>query len=82
LAKVPVPLEVQTTLVWLSAVAPVVMFTAPVEEQVVTLVPATITIGLAKVNVLFEVTLTQGAVAFAVNVNVKLPKAISAALGV
>ena len=41
MANVPVPFEVQTISVWLLALEPVVILTAPELEQVLTAVPAT-----------------------------------------
>jgi hypothetical protein len=45
LVKVPVPLEVQSTPAVLVALAPAVIFTAPLVEQVVIAVPATAVAG-------------------------------------
>ena len=82
LVKVPVPLEVQVIPLLLVALDPAVMFTAPEEEQVATAVPATAVGAAVMVIVLVEVTAAQVPLPLAVKVNVLLPAAISAALGV
>jgi len=82
LANVPVPLLVQFTLAWLVALAPAVILTAPLNEQVETGEPATEVGGKLKFMVLLEVAFAQGEFAVAVKVRVLLPAAISAALGV
>jgi len=82
LVKVPVPFDVQVTPLLLVALDPAVMFTAPEEEQVATAVPATAVGAAVMVIVLVEVTAAQVPLPLAVKVNVLLPAAISAALGV
>lgn len=59
---------------------PAVMFTTPVEAQVITAVPATAVAAGLMVSVFVEVALPQPFVA--VKVKVTLPAALSAALGV
>ena len=81
LANVPVPLDVHVIPVLLVALDPAVIFTAPELEHVVTAVPATAVAAWVIVSVLVEVALPQGALPVAVNVNVTLPAALSAALG-
>jgi hypothetical protein len=82
LTKVPVPLDVQVIPLLLVALDPAVMFTAPEVEQVATAVPATAVGAAVMVIVLVEVTAAQVPLPLAVKVNVLLPAAISAALGV
>jgi hypothetical protein len=82
LVKVPVPLEVQSTPAVLVALAPAVMFTAPLVAQVVIDVPATAEAGFVSVNVLVSTTFEQPALAVAVKVRVTVPAVMSAALGV
>jgi len=66
----------------LVALDPAVIFTAPELEQVTTAVPA-IAVGAAVIVIaLFEVAAAQVPFPLAVKVNVTLPAAISAALGV
>ncbi len=81
-ANVPVPLEVQVTPALLLALEPVVMFTAPLFEQVETAVPAEAVGAVVIVNVLVEVAFAQVPFPVAVNVSVTLPAVMSAALGV
>jgi len=81
-ANDPVPLLVQFILVWLVALAPAVILTAPLDEHVETGEPATDVGGWLKFMVLLEVAFAQGEFPFAVKVRVLLPAAISAALGV
>lgn len=82
LAKVPVPLDVQSTLELFMALEPAVMLTAPELEQVVIGVPATAVGAGTMVRVLFDVAFPQGELPIAVKVRVTLPTDISAALGV
>jgi hypothetical protein len=84
LAKVPVPLVVvQVIPALLLALDPAVIFTAPVEEQVVTAVPATAEGAWLIVNVLFEVAFPEhGELGVDVKMSVTLPAVISAGLGV
>ena len=80
--NVPVPLDVHVIPALLVALDPAVIFTAPVFEQVVILVPAT-AVGAAVIKRVFvDVALEQPALPVAVNVIVTLPAALSAALGV
>ena len=82
MAKVPDPFDVQVTAEEFVELEPVVIFTAPAFEQVVTSVPA-IAVGVAViVNVLVETAFPQGEFPVAVKVNVLLPAVISTALGV
>ena len=80
----PVPLGVlQVTLAWLVALEPAVIFTAPAFEQVLIAVPATAIGAAFIVSVLLDVAFpTQGEFGVAVKVNVILPAALSAVLGV
>ena len=80
--NVPVPLDVQVTPALLVALEPAVIFTAPELEQVATAVPATAVGAAVMVNVLVDVAAAQVPFPVAVRVNVTLPAAISAALGV
>ena len=82
LAKAPVPFDVQVVPALFVAVEPAVILTAPVLEQVDTAVPATEVGATLIVKVLEEVALAQVPTPVAVKVNVLLPAAISAALGV
>jgi hypothetical protein len=82
LVKVPDPFDVQVIPLLLVALDPAVMFTAPVLEQVETAVPATAVGAAVMVIVLVEVAAAQLPFPLAVKVNILLPAAISAALGV
>lgn len=82
LAKVPVPLEVQATAVWLVAVAPAVIFIEAVVAQMVTAVPALAVITLLMLRFFVAVAFAQGVLPNAVKVRVTLPAVMSAALGV
>jgi hypothetical protein len=82
LVKVPDPFDVQVIPLLLVALDPAVMFTAPEEEQVAMAVPATAVGAAVMVIVLVEVAAAQVPLPLAVKVNVLLPAAISAALGV
>ena len=82
LARVPLPLEVHVTPVLFVALAPVVIFTAPELEQVITAVPATAVGAVTIVRVFVEVTSLHGELPVAVKVSVTLPAVISDALGV
>jgi hypothetical protein len=82
LVKVPDPFDVQVIPLLLVALDPAVMLTAPEVEQVATAVPATAVGAAVMVIVLVEVTAAQVPLPLAVKVNVLLPAAISAALGV
>ena len=64
------------------ALDPVVIFTAPVFEQVATAVPATAVGAGVIVSVLVDTAFAQVPFPVAVNVIVTVPAAISAALGV
>ena len=64
------------------ALDPAVIFTAPELEHVAMAVPATAVGAAVMVIVLVEVTAAQVPFPLAVKVNVLLPAAISAALGV
>jgi hypothetical protein len=66
----------------LVALDPAVIFTAPELEQVTMAVPATAVGAAVIVIVLVEVAAAQVPLPLAVKVNVLLPAAISAALGV
>ncbi len=82
LPNVPVPSGVDhVTLLWFVALDPAVIFTGPELEQVATAVPASAVGGGAIVSVLVDVAV-QAPLPVAVNTNVMLPAAISAALGV
>ena len=81
LANVPVPLDVQVTVVWFVALEPAVTLKVPTEEQFVIAVPASTVIALLMVSTFVAVALAQGAIPIAVNVNILLPAVISAALG-
>ena len=82
LANVPVPLDVQVVVAAFVALEPVVIFTAPVLEQVFTAVPAT-AVGAEVIVIVFEeVTFAHPAFPLAVNTIVLEPAVISAALGV
>jgi hypothetical protein len=81
-ANVPVPFDVQVIPALFVAEEPVVMFTAPEFEQVLTAVPATAVAGWLMVIVFVEVALEQVPLPVAVNVKVLDPAVISAALGV
>ena len=80
--KVPVPLDVHVIPAWLLALEPVVIFTAPVLEQVGISIPAIAVGGCDIVNVLVDVAAVQVPLGFAVNVSITLPAVISAVLGV
>ncbi len=77
---VPVPFDVHATLLWLVALDPAVIFTAPELEQVATAVPATAVGTAVIVSVLFDVAAAQVPFPLAVNVKVTLP--VSPAPGV
>ncbi len=64
------------------ALEPVVMFTAPLLEQVLTAVPADAVAAVVIVMVFVEVAFAQVPLPVAVNTKVLLPALISAALGV
>ena len=81
-AKVPVPLELQVIPDVLAALEPVVIFTAPVFEQVLIAVETAVAGPGLIVNIFEEVAMEQVPFPFAVNVNVTLPAALSATLGV
>ena len=66
----------------LLALEPVVMFTAPLLEQVLTAVPADAVAAVVIVMVFVEVAFAQVPLPVAVNTKVLLPALISAALGV
>ncbi len=70
---VPVPFDVHATLLWLVALDPAVIFTAPELVQVDTAVPATAVGAAVMVSVLVEVAGEQVPLPFAVKVNVTLP---------
>jgi len=80
--NVPVPLDVQVIPLVLVALDPAVIFTDPELEQVATAVPATAVGAAVMVIVLVEVAAAQVPFPLAFNVNILLPAAISAALGV
>ena len=80
--KVPVPDDVQLIPLLLVALDPVVMFVAPVLEQVAMAVPATAVGAGVIVSVLVDTAFAQVPFPVAVNVIVTVPAAISAALGV
>ena len=82
LVNVPVPFDVHTTLAWLAALDPAVMFTAPELEQVETAVPATAVGACVIVKIFVDVAFAHGAFPVAVKVSVTLPAVMSAALGV
>ena len=64
------------------ALEPVVMFTAPLLEQVLTAVPADAVAAVVIVMVFVEVAFAQVPLPVTVNTKVLLPALISAALGV
>jgi hypothetical protein len=70
---VPVPFDVHATLLWLVALDPAVIFTAPKLVQVDTAVPATAVGAAVMVSVLVEVAGEQVPLPLAVKVNVTLP---------
>ncbi len=70
---VPVPFDVHATLLWLVALDPAVIFTAPELVQVDTAVPAMAAGAGVIVSVLVEVAAAQVPLPFAVKVNVTLP---------
>ena len=78
----PVPDDVQLIPLLLVALDPVVMFVAPVLEQVAMAVPATAVGAAVIVSVLVDTAFAQLPFPLAVKVIVTLPAAISAALGV
>lgn len=82
LTKVPVPLDVQATAVWLVALAPAVILREAVVAHMVKAVPATAVITLLMLRVFVAVAFPQGVFPYAVKVSVTLPAVISAALGV
>ena len=81
-ANVPVPFDVQVMPLLLVALDPVVIFIAPLLEQVVTAVPATAVGAAVMVSVLVDTAFAQVPFPLAVKVIVTLSAAISAALGV
>ena len=78
--NVPVPFEVQVIPDVFVALEPVVIFTAPVFEQVLIAVETAVAAELIVSN-LVEVTVAQPPFPVAVNVKVTLPAVVSAALG-
>jgi len=81
-AKVPVPLELQVIPDVLAALEPVVIFTAPVFEQVLIAVETAVAGPGLIVKVVVELTDEQPALPVAVRVRMTLPAVISPALGV
>ncbi len=77
---VPVPFDVQATLLWFVALDPAVIFTAGELEQVPTAVPATAVGAAVIVRVLVDVAAVQAPFGLVVNVKVTLP--VSPAPGV
>ncbi len=69
------------TLLWFVALDPAVIFIAPELEQVAAAVPASVVGAAVIVSVLVDVAAVQEPLPLAVNTNVMLPSAISAALG-
>ena len=79
--KVPVPLVVQFSPLWLDALAPVIP-TAPAFEQVLWFPPALNTGADTMVNVIVEVAAEQGPLPLAVKVKFTVPLVISVEPGV
>lgn len=82
LAKVPVPLLVHSTLEWFIAYEPKVMLVAPVAEHALTAVPAFATGNSLMVRNMDELVVLHGEFPVTVSVMIRVPEAISAALGV
>lgn len=81
-ANVPVPFEVQAMPVLFVALEPAVILTAPVLEHVAIAVPATAVDAGVMMKLLVEVATAHVPFPVDVKVNVVLPTAISAPLGV
>ncbi len=80
--NIPVPLDVHVTPALLVALDPAVIFTGPASEQIDIAEPAMAVAAADIVSVLVDVAAAQVPFPLAVKVNVTLPAALSAALGV